>query len=524
MRKRIFTIALTALIMCACTDNFEEVNTHPYQISHESLKQRYNHMGSFFPTMLYRIFAWQVSHNLINDTYARYMATPTPFVGGVNNTTYYITWNRYWDTLYRDIMPSAKRVIEVAEEDGYEVFSAWAKLIRILGMSRLTVYHGPLIYSNYGSEGQTIYYDSEEELYNIWFSELDEIVAVLNANTEYDGLKEFDDSFNGDISKWTKFANSLRLRLAIRISNVSPSVAKIQGEKALSAEGGLMLTNHDNFYISLYGETFKTAVVCFEWNDTRMSATMESILVGYKDNRIAKYFAPATDKTLFPDHPAWPYKGVRNGAKLVAKGFRTSFSTLNESFKTITERRLMTCCEVHFLMAEAALRGWQGGKSAQHHYERGIAMSFAEWGASGLSNYLKDDISLPIDYDDPKARGPVNDFKSRITTTIKWDEAADNEIKLEKIITQKWISGFTNSMEAWTDHRRTGYPKLPYNYQNDSSPDWGIIPNDDFLRRMPFVKSERDNNPEGIADATQKLGGPDEIGTRLWWDTGTPNF
>ena len=64
---------------------------------------------------------------------------------------------------------------------------------------------------------------------------------------------------------------------------------------------------------------------------------------------------------------------------------------------------------------------------------------------------------------------------------MKWDEAADNEIKLEKIMTQKWIAAQHNSIEAWVDHRRTGYPKLPYNYQNDSSPDHGVIAEDDFL-------------------------------------------
>jgi hypothetical protein len=113
---------------------------------------------------------------------------------------------------------------------------------------------------------------------------------------------------------------------------------------------------------------------------------------------------------------------------------------------------------------------------------------------------------------------------NRFDVTVKWDEAADNEVKLDKIMTQKWITSVHNTIEIWVDHRRTGYPKLPYNYKNDSNSDWGIIPADDFLRRMPFVNGERNNNPNGVADATTKLGGPDEIGTRLWWDTGGPNF
>jgi hypothetical protein len=174
------------------------------------------------------------------------------------------------------------------------------------------------------------------------------------------------------------------------------------------------------------------------------------------------------------------------------------------------------------LKAEAALRGWDGAGDARTNYEEGVMASFADWGAGGVDAYLADANSTPMDYVDPKdAR---NNFTSRSSVTVAWNEADSDELKLEKIITQKWINNFTNANEAWADHRRTGYPKLPYNSKNDSSEDWGVVADDDFLRRMPFINNERNNNKEGVADATQKLGGPDEIGTRLWWDTGGPNF
>ncbi len=111
-----------------------------------------------------------------------------------------------------------------------------------------------------------------------------------------------------------------------------------------------------------------------------------------------------------------------------------------------------------------------------------------------------------------------------MTVTVKWDEGADREVKLDKILTQKWISSFHNTIEIWVDHRRTGYPKLPYNAKNDSNSDWGVIAADDFLKRLTFTNGERANNPVGVADATEKLNGPDLISTRLWWDTGGPNF
>ena len=113
-----------------------------------------------------------------------------------------------------------------------------------------------------------------------------------------------------------------------------------------------------------------------------------------------------------------------------------------------------------------------------------------------------------------------NNWASRSDITVAWNDADSNERKLEKIITQKWINDFQNANEVWCDHRRTGYPKLPLNTKNDSNDDWGVVPADQFIKRQPFINSQRNDNPEGVADATSKLGGPDLINTRLWFDTG----
>jgi hypothetical protein len=535
MKKIIFIFTtLFMFVFTACTDNFEETNTNPYQISDEELRADFNHVGAFYPTMLNNIFGDQIEHNLAHESFVRHLATPTPFVGGVNNTTYYIRWNTYWNQIYNSIMGPARQVKRIAEADGETMFVEWANFIQLIGTSRLSAYHGPIIYSDFGSSEQDIMYDSEETLYNTWFQQLDDIGAEFAANPDYPGLTNFDASYGGNIAQWIKAINSWRLQLAMRLTKVAPTLAEAQAKKAIEDPGGLIMTNDDNFMIFLYDGFFRPARICFGWGDTRMSATMESVLVGYEDPRIEKFFDPATDDSLYPDHPDYPYKGIRNGALLVAKDDRLAYSTINSFFNgAITERPLLTAAEVHFMMAEAALRwDWVPG-TAQMHYETGVQASFAEWGAGGVDDYLQDDTNLPIDYDDPRADGDVNDFRrgaasprnlNRWDVTVKWDEADDDEVKLDKIMSQKWIASVHNTIEIWVDHRRTGYPKLPYNYQNDSNTDWGVIPEDDFLRRMPFVNGERNNNPAGVEDATTKLGGPDEIGTRLWWDTGGPNF
>ena len=139
-----------------------------------------------------------------------------------------------------------------------------------------------------------------------------------------------------------------------------------------------------------------------------------------------------------------------------------------------------------------------------------------------MDTYLADATSKPVDYVDPMdAR---NNFTASSTVTVAWNESDNNELKLEKIITQKWINNFTNALEAWCDFRRTGYPKIPHVAKNDSSPDWGIIGPDEWIQRLPFVKAERIGNAAAVDDATIKLGGPDEIGTRLYFALDGPNF
>jgi len=520
--KKILLAIFILISVSSCTSDFVTENQNPYTLSEQMLTQDNNLLGSPFSSLLSNLSGVQVDDNLLNDCFARQMASGTPFAGGINNTTYYPTWNTFWRERAYTIMSQSKVVIDNSKKYDLPLFGDWAKLLRVLVMSKTTAIYGPVIYSKYGAAGSTGIYDSESTLYNTFFAQLDTIQTNFKANSSYSGFKKFDASYGGDISSWLKLTNSLRLRLAIRLSKVAPALAKTQGEKALSDPAGLITDNKYNFTTSLYGSKLPLAMICFDWDDTRMDAGMESILVGLKDNRITKFFQPATDNTLYSDHPDYPYKGIRNGAYLASKDQHINFSKINDSFNSVTYRKHFTAAETYFLMAEAALRGWTGAGDAKTDYETGVKLSFADWGAGGVDAYLADATSTPINYIDPKdAR---NNFTSRSTVTVAWNEADSPELKLEKIITQKWINTFTNSMEAWVDMRRTGYPKLPYNSKNDSNDTWGIIGATDFIKRMPFTNEERTGNAEGVADATTKLGGLDKISTRLWWDTGASNF
>jgi hypothetical protein len=312
--------------------------------------------------------------------------------------------------------------------------------------------------------------------------------------------------------------NSLRLRLAMRLSKVAPSIAQTQGEKAMADPAGLIATNADNFWVSLNGSIMPVAQISWQWDDTRMGAIMESFFVGMKDPRIAKFYNPITNAALYADHPTVPYKGIRGGGFNDDKKAQTVFSRVSNDFNNAQSRRAFTASEVAFLKAEAALRGWKGAGDAKTNYEDGVKLSFADWGAGGVDAYLADNTSKPANYVNPL--NALNNFTPLSTITVAWNAADNNELKLEKIITQKYFNTFTNTLEAWVDHRRTGYPKIPSVAKNDSDATWGVIPVGQYIKRMPYINAERTGNAEGVKDAVTKMGGPDDIATRLWWDTG----
>lgn len=151
-------------------------------------------------------------------------------------------------------------------------------------------------------------------------------------------------------------------------------------------------------------------------------------------------------------------------------------------------------------------------KELKHHLHNGGVTSSA---------YINDDISTPAAYTDPL--NAKNNAPSPSGITIKWDESATMEQKLERIITQKWIANFPEGQEAWSEFRRTGYPKLFPVANNNSG---GLISTDVQIRRLPFSPNEYTTNNAEVTKAIQLLSTPKDDGsTRLWWDpAGKGNF
>ncbi len=240
------------------------------------------------------------------------------------------------------------------------------------------------------------------------------------------------------------------------------------------------------------------------WSDTRISASVVTYLEGFGDARLAAYALPAEDPAL-----GGKIIGIRPGVAKPTKAVYQDFSKYN--VQTSTPVKQVDVAESYFLMAEAALRGWNMGGTAKQFYEEGIKVSFKANGVSGADAYLTSTTKQTA-YVDPK--NSANNSPAISNVTVAWDEAADFQVKLEKIITQKWIAMFPEGTEAWSEFRRTGYPKL-YHVMVSHHPD---LPIGTYIKRLAYLSSVISTSEAAVKAAVSSyLGGKDSPATKLWW-------
>lgn len=529
MKKYIYkisSIALIALVLLiglgSCTKNFEEYNNNPYGVSDQELDPDGALIVGSLQDAQKNIYvnspAWitQLQQNLLGDVYSGYMMPPTPFRGNSNNMTYDLVdgWNTWaYQPAYSNVMLPVSKVEVVTKTKAPEIY-AMAKIIKVEAMHRVSDIFGPIIYTKYRQVNGdlSVDFDSQQAAYTAFFADLNEAITILTSKIGQPSnatFKKSDLVYNGDYSKWVRFANTLRLRLALRIAKADAAKAKTEGEAALANSAGLLNSNSDNFNIAL-GSNHPLNVMNNEWGDVRLGAPVESIMGGYADPRLPKYAEPAGDAAV-----AGQYKGIRQGINIDAKSRYGDYSKLT-TFTNFAQ--MMTCAEASFLRAEAALRGWAGAGTAQANYEAGIQRSFDQYSLGSAIAYYSNAVLKPTQYMDPKAvtAGQNNVLTGSpylSTITIKWNAAGSFNENLERIITQKWISMYPDGQEAWSEFRRTGFPKLFPVVINNSG---GKIPAGTFVRRINMPAAEA-NNP-ALAAAITSLGGPDNGSTRLWWD------
>lgn len=478
----------------------------------------------------------QFTDCLLGGTLGGYFSDGAPFYQSYvrncapdNWTSVFLKDSKIISTLYTNL----SEVEGYCEMSGEVVPMAVAQIIKVAAMNRVTDTYGPIPYSAIGFEGAVkTPYDSQEEVYNKFFEELAESRRVLMENTSAPLSPLVDKVYGGDVSNWIRFCNSLQLRLAMRISYANPTLAKQKAEEAVNpANGGVIETNEQNATWKNYASStnaMRTAI-WYNAHDTRPSAEIACYLNGYNDPRLPMYLTESGSPTA-PDLKGVPYKnedgtwmtsptgvslqyvGIRRGWAEFSTTWSINFSDVN--LPGNTPALWQNASEVCFLRAEgAAVFGWDMGGTAESFYNKGIELSFENYGVAGAADYIADATSVPAQFYDPENKNPWNGTIPAVT--IKWDESLDKEAKQQKIITQKWIANWLLGNEAWADYRRTGYPFLiPVAFNGSTVVDINRGP-----RRLTYPSAEYTDNLANVQKAVADyLKGPDNLATRVWWD------
>lgn len=530
-----YIVGILALSLFTACD-FQKVNTNEFELLPEEGLMDGISIGGPITAMQKCVFPvgtqadgtsvanrYQTAYNLAADCWSGYFGQNNNW-GGPNNLNYFLKdgWvaSSYTES-YSTVVPLWQDLKGKTETQFPEVF-ALAQILKISAWHKATDMFGPIPYKEAGKGLITVPYDSQEEVYKAMFKELSDAIEVLtkyadNGNSKL--LPNADAVYAGDVHKWVVYANSLMLRLAMRVYYADAALSKKYALQAVNHSYGVMKTKDDEAKMERGASLeFKNNldVLINQYNECRMGSSMLAYLGGYQDPRLPKYFNTSTVSQAVTVGTYGKYSGVPTGHDVSSNdAFRDSS---RPAITSTTPTYWMRASEVYFLLAEAALHGFAVGGTAESLYEKGIEMSFEENGiaSSEVADYMSSGLK-PSAYSFHLTNPGVNvDVPAVTEATTAW--SGSDEEKLEKIMIQKWIALYPNGQEAWTEYRRTGYPKLHSVVTNYSN---GEVDSEVGIRRMRFP-TNKSTSAEDIAnlESARKLlrGGLDKAGTRLWWD------
>jgi hypothetical protein len=541
-----------ALFFASCSDEYmENMNTDPSKAATidpnaQLTTAQLQTYGDLSMMEIYRNYHYAFTQQLMG-------CWNTTNYGGrhtLDNNEMSRIWTSFYTQSLKNIIDAQYRTAEDAEKVN---INSVLRIYRVYLMSIITDTYGDAPFSEAGLgflEGKfNPKYDKQEDIYNAFFLELEDAVNKIDPTKD---KVTGDLIYAGDVTKWQQLANSLRLRFAMRISNVNPTKAQTEFENALAANGGVItdassdalikymtiafsfgqeaysdyrgnslsqLFGNDpannpsylcsTFFNQLYNSgdprTFKISRCYY---DGLMSATSPDNRVDITQEMIEKGidFSPR-DPGAYSWEP-WPTGydsdicaelAVNNPSVTATMAREVEPKLANNFLKSDNPGVVMTSAEVKFLMAEATVKKWNvGSVSAEDLYKQGVRAAM---------DFLTDNYGCTATTD--------AEFDAFIQDKGAFGHT-DNQ-KLEAINTQAWILHFTNPAECWANVRRSGYPKLK------SPAEYGfgqyLTGGTEIPVRLCYPVLESSYNKKSYNEAIERMGGTDNWHSLLWWDT-----
>ncbi|GAB4426203.1 MAG: SusD/RagB family nutrient-binding outer membrane lipoprotein [Bacteroidia bacterium] len=466
MKKLLYLLAL-ALSAAACTAGFEDINTdrnRPLSVTGDLL----------LPTVLFDLADFSVNQSFgLGDIVAQYHGSYE-----YNDLDIY-RWTSdgsFW-VLY-DYLQDIRDIEQYGVENDLPGYEAVGLILKAYAYGQLTDAYGDVPYSQANQAEAGIIapaYDTQEAVYDGILAALERANTLIDSETYVDG----DILYGGDMMAWKKWANSLRVRLLMRVSRVRDVSAALQQIVDDPATYPLFESTADDAIYRYQGVSPDLSPYSegrgreYEYFIAMPTTRFIGLLQAHDDPRIHTWLGYKGGTT--------EYIGVEPGLNLGDIGRPTAYASKDSSFfydPAKIAAIFMTYSELNFLLAEAAATGIITG-DAKAYYEAGVAASFEQWG-----------VGMPADF---------------LTSHAPYEAG-----NLDRLFEQKWLALYHTCTEAWFDWKRTGKPAFiqagPGNVNGDQVP-----------VRLMYPSLEPSVNATNYTAAAQRIGG-DNINTRVWWD------
>jgi hypothetical protein len=472
--KNIFAIFLTLLMFSSCT-KLEELNVNtkdPTKVPGESLFTRAqlgitNQMVTPNVNLnIFRMFVQQWTETTYIDE-SNYDIVTRPIPGN------------HWNTLYRDVLMNFKESAKVLNETGTLPGDDPAVLVNKLAIVEImTVYTYSVLVETFGNVPYTEAlnpdillpkYDDGLTIYKDLIDRLTKAIATMDQSQGSLGVA--DNMYGGNVGQWFRFANSLKLRMGMLLSDVDEATARAAVE---SAAPNVILSNDDNATVTYMSDQPNSNpvynnLVASGRNDFVAANTLVDYMNDVNDFRRPSYFTTVGDSMLY-------IGGIYGASNDFTQYSHVAVPITEPTF----EGMLFDKAEVEFLLAEGVERGFSVGGTAEEHYNSAIRASYEYWGADSVETYLAQ---------------PTVAYATAIGT---WKE---------KIGMQKWIALYNRGFESWTAFRMLDYPILVAPPDAES-----VLP-----LRLTYPTTEQTLNGANRAAAAAAIGG-DVVATKLFWD------
>ncbi len=514
INKILTGVMVAGILLTACTKNFEKLNTDPNSVSVNNYPPVYNLTKAQLEYTGNNDFSYETWR--VNIIYCGMMmqqlANASWYAGDkyIQNDAWA---NAYFDVAYEDQVKYVVDLMALTKDNpAYKNLYQVGRILKVMIFHRITDIYGEVPYAEagLGFYGRifTPKYDKQQDIYLDMLKELDEAGTALDVAADKPGAGDLIYGKAADpIAQWRKLANSLMVRLAMRLTKADATSARTWVEKAHSK--GLMTSNADNARI-LHDATGGRLTVNRnsnilgdggEWKacsngEVFLSRRFVDYLKTNNDPRL-QFFAKikASGSSVPASQVGLPNGYDQNGGATdisTAAGYPgniNNYSTIRSDIflSTAGPTVLATYAQQELLLAEAAKRGWSVGVSAATHYNNGVTAAMQQ-----LTQYNAAATITPAD----------------ITAYLTARPYADS---FDQINTQYWVASFLDWYETWANWRRSGFPALtPVNYSGNATA--GQIP-----RRMLYPASEASANGVHLQDAITRQGANNFL-TRVWWD------